>query len=554
MRPRIQGGGQEPSTSGRETASQPYRPRWPSRSPTRPLRPRLEHVESCSIALGLPPHVPMHRGSLRAAFEQLESPMQARQRMDLLSSLLSLPSWQTRELMLSSPKLLTLSPQKMTMRVQHLAAFVASCPPPLKSRRQDQDEEDIAHTDMPSTSSSEVQSVLKSSPSLLHGWDLLGHEPKGREGNSGSSPQEGGHSHSASMLFGFMPQQLDTFDPPSTLDPPQHLSQWVQQLRSKGQVLSEVSKLIHREPRLLISPADACSVLAALMQVIGLDLITASSLVYRRPLLICRAGGQRVKRGRGGQESPWTTSAPGEEDEIEDHLETFQATINLLEKLAPVAPPTLRIPSKVRRQQQRESAQKVLSSPRAMDPLPLLPSSSVMELVLKEPLILTVPPGALLASTSAILDSFPTLLSIDPDSKTRRFKSKDDEHRPDVTRGARSTMDNNHSLWSMIERCPELLCSSPSAVEGSCKRLSSILSRSKPWAPLLPKLISKPRNLAVAISLGFNTVLLDRLQYLSSTNRDRSMDFKEAMVTSPEDFDEMWPGFKDWVKRLNNNV
>jgi hypothetical protein len=115
-------------------------------------------------------------------------------------------------------------------------------------------------------------------------------------------------------------------------------------------------------------------------------------------------------------------------------------------------------------------------------------------------------------------------------------------------------MENNQALWSMIERCPELICSSPSAVEGSSRRLSLILSRSKAWSAMIPKLISKPRNLAVAISLGFNTVLLDRLQYLSSTNRDRSMDFKEAMVTSSEDFEEMYPGFADWLKRLNNNL
>lgn len=282
MRPRIQGGGQEPSTSGREF-SQPSQPKN-RHSRARPLRPRHQHVESCSIAIGLPPHVPTHRGSLRAAFEQLDSPMQARRRLERLSSLLLVPSLQARDLVLSSPELLTLKSRLMEMRVQHLAAFVASCPPPLKSRRHnDQETEDSSYL--------EPEPALRHS-TLLIGWPWPGKtETQDRlNGTCHSNP----NTLSSSMLFGFTPQELDTVDPtPSPDDPPPgHPS-----LLSEGQVLLEVSSLIHREPRLLTSPADACNVVQVCFLFVA-HCIHMITLLYPDSTLPCFPGSHGGHRAR----------------------------------------------------------------------------------------------------------------------------------------------------------------------------------------------------------------------------------------------------------------
>lgn len=184
----------------------------------------------------------------------------------------------------------------------------------------------------------------------------------------------------------------------------------------------------------------------------------------------------QLEEGEGGRikEGPLSgkSSTGGEEGQgVEDHVESFLSTIEILEWIAPSdenQPHGRNQPRKASRANTRAPA----------PPFPhRQPSPRVLDLIVKEPMILTSPVGSILASLSAILHSFPSLSH--PSHEIAGGRRAID--------GNTKALEGNLDLWSMVDRCPELLCSSPSAVEGSCARLSFVLRKSKAWSHVLPK-------------------------------------------------------------------
>ncbi|MEW5298890.1 MAG: hypothetical protein WDW36_001964 [Sanguina aurantia] len=84
------------------------------------------------------------------------------------------------------------------------------------------------------------------------------------------------------------------------------------------------------------------------------------------------------------------------------------------------------------------------------------------------------------------------------------------------------------ALLQLIEAMPQLL----------------VMRYSPAWSVQLPKLVSSPHNLAVALS--FDSSRFHRLQYLVMTGRDRGIGYKSALSMLAADFSEMYPGYELW--------
>ena len=82
------------------------------------------------------------------------------------------------------------------------------------------------------------------------------------------------------------------------------------------------------------------------------------------------------------------------------------------------------------------------------------------------------------------------------------------------------------TLREMVEHVPELLSTSPGVLPVRCQRLMKLLKSSASWRKQVGRLMSQPRNLAVAVS--FNTAHYDRLDYLVTTQRDTGISYKEV--------------------------
>lgn len=100
------------------------------------------------------------------------------------------------------------------------------------------------------------------------------------------------------------------------------------------------------------------------------------------------------------------------------------------------------------------------------------------------------------------------------------------------------------ALLQLIEAMPQLLVASPGPLSTNVRFFHKVMRYSPAWSVQLPKLVSSPHNLAVALS--FDSSRFHRLQYLVMTGRDRGIGYKSALSMLAADFSEMYPGYELW--------
>ncbi|GAX78916.1 hypothetical protein CEUSTIGMA_g6355.t1 [Chlamydomonas eustigma] len=425
---------------------------------------RQGRIAAGQHALGLRPHGKSSNPALTAQLADMEA-SEVRSRLKTIRRCLGgLTFRQVVTLVVAEPKLLTLTEMEMELQVMELLAFITFCPSPSFTKRQCERQEEI---------NGSQQSTMLTCPNTV----VL----------SGQVDAQGVDRNKESLS--------------TTLSD----ASWMHRLTSVNAVnlfdpltVQEAVRLIQMVPEVLTQPADYCAVASALMDLlhcladrsvlleggaVPVSLQTdqqllrrASSMINRRPALLSLR--QRCQ-GRGrDQES-------GEDvddvtDGISSHKTYFSAFLGVTNTLQDIF---------------------------EMD------DTQALNLIQKEPSLLTVLPGALHATAAAITQ----IGSVKLDLNVRR---------------------------EVVMLCPDLLCMSPGVLKATSRRLHTLLSKSKSWQQGLHRLLTHPKNLAVALS--FDTSRYDRLDYLVHTKRDGAVGYKEALTTPEDDFRDMYPGYASW--------